>query len=191
MRGSSTYESRNSVSRRSSIDRLMITSQRGNGDYSSSHYYYEDDDERLIPGTYLLPVKDPLFTVRLREYRRNRYEKVKQIETQLFDKISRTSAAATTEQKPLHHYTTTSNNNNYSNKSSNIGSSRIVQQRSSISTLSEYSSRNVSTRQAPINTSTTTPVSLFKQRPIKERYNSLFILLFLCFSLNFFFFFLK
>jgi serine/threonine protein kinase len=45
-----------------------------------------DDEESLNPGTYLLPVKDPLFTVRLREYRRTRYEKVKQIETLLINK---------------------------------------------------------------------------------------------------------
>ena len=53
------------------------------------YYYGEDDDERLNPGTYLLPVKDPLFTVRLREYRRNRYEKVRQIESLLFYKQRR------------------------------------------------------------------------------------------------------
>lgn len=41
---------------------------------------YHDDDEHLHPGSYLIPVRDPLFTVRLREYRRTRYEKVKQIE---------------------------------------------------------------------------------------------------------------
>lgn len=41
---------------------------------------YNDDDEHLHPGSYLIPVRDPLFTVRLREYRRTRYEKVKQIE---------------------------------------------------------------------------------------------------------------
>lgn len=50
-----------------------------------------EDDENLNPGTYLLPVKDPLFTVRLREYRRSRYEKVKQIETLLVNKHKRTS----------------------------------------------------------------------------------------------------
>ncbi len=33
------------------------------------------DDENLNPGTYLLPVKDPLFTVRIREYRRTRFDK--------------------------------------------------------------------------------------------------------------------
>jgi serine/threonine protein kinase len=32
------------------------------------------DNEALNPGTYLLPVKDPLFTVRIREYRRTRYD---------------------------------------------------------------------------------------------------------------------
>ncbi len=54
-----------------------------------SGFVYGEDDERLNPGSYLLPVKDPLFTVRLREYRRNRYEKVKQIESMLFDKFKR------------------------------------------------------------------------------------------------------
>ncbi|CAF0740265.1 unnamed protein product [Brachionus calyciflorus] len=48
-----------------------------------NYYYGDDDDENLNPGTYLLPVKDPLFTVRLREYRRSRFEKVKQIEKSL------------------------------------------------------------------------------------------------------------
>ncbi len=43
-------------------------------------YSFYEDDERLNPGTYLLPVKDPLFTTRLREYRRTRDSKVKQIE---------------------------------------------------------------------------------------------------------------
>lgn len=42
---------------------------------------YFDENEHLHPGSYLIPVRDPLFTVRLREYRRTRYEKVKQIET--------------------------------------------------------------------------------------------------------------
>ena len=41
---------------------------------------YDHDDEYLNPGSYLLPVKDPLFTVRLREYQRTRFQKVKQIE---------------------------------------------------------------------------------------------------------------
>lgn len=41
---------------------------------------YHDDDEHLNPGSYLIPVKDPLFTVRLRQYRRTRYEKMRQIE---------------------------------------------------------------------------------------------------------------
>lgn len=36
-----------------------------------------DDEEELAPGTYLLPVRDPLFTVRVREYRRSRFEKLK------------------------------------------------------------------------------------------------------------------
>jgi hypothetical protein len=38
----------------------------------------ELDDEELIPGTYLLPVRDPLFTVRIREYKRSRLEKLQQ-----------------------------------------------------------------------------------------------------------------
>jgi serine/threonine protein kinase len=45
-----------------------------------------DDEETLNAGNYLLPVKDPFFTVRLREYRRTRYEKVKQIEIALINK---------------------------------------------------------------------------------------------------------
>ena len=36
-----------------------------------------DDEEELAPGTYLLPVRDPLFTVRVREYRRSRFEKLR------------------------------------------------------------------------------------------------------------------
>lgn len=43
--------------------------------------YVRDEDEHLHPGSYLIPVRDPLFTVRLREYRRTRYDKMKQIET--------------------------------------------------------------------------------------------------------------
>ena len=37
--------------------------------------YSVDENENLNPGTYLLPIRDPLFTVRLREYRRTRFEK--------------------------------------------------------------------------------------------------------------------
>lgn len=63
---------------------------------------YHDDDEHLHPGSYLIPVRDPLFTVRLREYRRTRYEKVKQIENliatrqhqQLAKKISNVPAVS-------------------------------------------------------------------------------------------------
>jgi serine/threonine protein kinase len=36
---------------------------------------YENDGEELVPGAYLIPVKDPFFTVRMRDYRRKRYEK--------------------------------------------------------------------------------------------------------------------
>lgn len=54
-----------------------------------------DDDESLNPGTYLLPVKDPLFTVRLREYRRTRFEKVKQIETILANKHRQRNSIST------------------------------------------------------------------------------------------------
>ena len=45
------------------------------GGYYYDYEYDEDDNERLNPGSYLLPVKDPLFTVRLREYRRARCDK--------------------------------------------------------------------------------------------------------------------
>lgn len=38
------------------------------------------DNETLNPGTYLLPVKDPLFTVRIREYRRARIDRTSKIE---------------------------------------------------------------------------------------------------------------
>jgi serine/threonine protein kinase len=48
--------------------------------------FSSDDEETLNAGNYLLPVKDPFFTVRLREYRRTRYEKVKQIEIALINK---------------------------------------------------------------------------------------------------------
>ena len=38
------------------------------------------EEESLNPGTYLLPVRDPFFTVRMREYRRSRFDKLKQLE---------------------------------------------------------------------------------------------------------------
>lgn len=38
----------------------------------------QQNDENLNPGTYLLPVKDPLFTVRIREYRRTRIDKTRE-----------------------------------------------------------------------------------------------------------------
>jgi len=41
------------------------------------------ETEELIPGTYLLPVRDPLFTVRIREYKRSRFEKLQQQQSQM------------------------------------------------------------------------------------------------------------
>lgn len=52
-------------------------------DQERQNWMSSEDDESLNPGTYLLPVKDPLFTVRLREYRRTRHEKVKQLATSI------------------------------------------------------------------------------------------------------------
>jgi serine/threonine protein kinase len=57
---------------------LSLQDQRMIAEYDDVGYREEDDEEHLHPGTYLLPVKDPLFTVRLREYRRTRFEKLMQ-----------------------------------------------------------------------------------------------------------------
>ena len=48
------------------------------GSSSVMDYY---DDEHLEPGNYLIPVKDPFFTVRLRGYRRFRFDKLTDLNT--------------------------------------------------------------------------------------------------------------
>jgi hypothetical protein len=64
--------------RADSFDAFGLQEQRALAEYDDVGYREEDDQEHLHPGTYLLPVKDPLFTVRLREYRRTRFEKLMQ-----------------------------------------------------------------------------------------------------------------
>lgn len=168
------------------VDRVELsrelTSRSGDSSsrYEENGYYYNQEDEHLNPGSYLLPVKDPLFTVRLREYRRNRYEKVKQIETLLFrreshqglmQKESSSSRVSVGRTIPSPHTPSppatpqaSKTSPAQSTRRLNIDSASTgqprVQQRNSISTLTEFQQQLVQ-QQKP----------LYTQKIIKERYH--------------------
>jgi serine/threonine protein kinase len=68
------------------LDKLDKTEPYDEQNELNQLYGHGDDDDEMNPGSYLVPVKDPLFTVRLREYRRTRFERVQQITNDLKDK---------------------------------------------------------------------------------------------------------
>ncbi len=126
---------------------------------SSSLYYLDNDDEHLNPGTYLIPVKDPLFTVRLRQYRRDRYERIKQIESTLIYKQKRDEQRSEKKEASIQR-----------ELSSSIQTSKSIHDLQDKQPTPDPQQQQQLRQRNSISKLTDIQPSFFTQKPIKERY---------------------